>query len=466
VSERWDAVVVGAGPNGLTAAATLAVQGRKVLVLERSNVIGGGTTTSALTLPGFLHDDCAEVHPLGTQSPAFRSLQLERFGMRWLHPPLPLAHPLDDGTAAELNVDLDATAASLGPDADAYRRLAEPILRRWERVVEGSLSPLLPLPRYPFTMARWGLTGIPPVTMTARRFKGPHAKALLAGLSAHSCIRLDRPLTSGLGLLLGMAAHVGGWPVAEGGSASIAAALRRCIEEHGGEVRCGVHVRRLDDLPASTVRLLDVTPRQLTAMTDQPVTRRIRRWRYGAGVVKADYALDGPMPWTSAAARRAGTVHVGGELHEVARSEHQATAGQVPDRPYVLVAQPTLADPSRAPEGKHVLWAYMHVPNGSAAVGAMERMEAQFERFAPGWRDRVLAVATRTPMQGEARNPNEVGGDIAGGALDGTQMVLRARYRTPIEGTYLCSSSTAPGAGVHGMCGWHAARLALRRELR
>lgn len=465
MSTPWDAVVVGAGPNGLTAAAVLARAGRRVLVLERNAVPGGASTTSALTLPGFVHDDCAAVHPLGVQSPAFLSLQLQRHGLRWCHPPLPLAHPFDDGTAAELHVSVDDTAATLGPDGPTYRRMVRPVLTRWSEILDGSLSPLLPVPRHPLAMARWGSLGIPPVTVTARRFRGHAAPALLAGLAAHSCIRLDRPFTTGMGLLLGVAGHAGGWPVAEGGSRSVVDALVRCVEDHGGEVRCGVHVRSLGELPTARVRLLDVTPRQLLALTDRPVARRVRTWRYGAGVVKADYALDGPVPWTAPAARRAGTVHLGGTFAEVARSERQATSGHEPDRPYVLVAQPTLADPSRAPAGHHVLWAYSHVPNGSTAPGAVPRMEAQLDRFAPGWRDRVLHATYRTPAAGEHRNPNEVGGDIAGGALDGTQLVWRAPYRTGVEGTYLCSSSTAPGAGVHGMCGWHAAHRALAREL-
>ena len=467
MSERYDAVVVGSGPNGLAAAITLARAGRSVLVIEGADVIGGGMRTEALTEPGFRHDVCSAVHPLGIASPFFRQLPLERHGLRWLNAEVPMAHPLDGGRATGLLPGVDATAALVGGghDGDAYRRLVTPLLARWRPLLEGLLAPLVP-PKRPLLMARFGVPGAQPVSWVAKRFHGAEAPAVLAGIAAHSCIRLDAPFTTGLALLLGLGAHVDGWPVAQGGSQAIADALAAHLRELGGEIRTGWRVRSLGELPPARATVLDVTARQFVALAGEQLTgagrRSFVRFRFGAGVCKVDWALDGPVPWTSELVRRAGTVHVGGKLAEIAASEADAVAGRHSDRPFVLVSQPSVVDPTRAPEGRHVLWAYCHVPHGST-VDHSAAIEAQIERFAPGFRDRVLARSVMTAADVERHNPNLVGGDIAGGALDGTQLLFRPRpwphpYRTPVPGVWLCSASTPPGGGVHGMCGYWAAQ--------
>ncbi len=469
-----DAVVVGAGPNGLAAAITLARAGRSVVMFEARDTVGGGSRSAELTLPGFLHDVCSAVHPLGAASPFFRALPLEEHGLEWVQPEVPLAHPFDDGSAAVLHRSIKATADSLGPDALAYRKLMTPLVGDWDRLCPQVLGPLLRVPRHPMALARFGLLAIRPARGLAEGvFKTERARALFAGLAAHAILPLERPFTASFALLLGAAGHVVGWPFSRGGSQSIANSLASYLRSLGGDVITATRVDSLDDLPRARAFLLDVTPRQALRMASPrlpPEYRRsLKRFRYGAGVFKVDFALDGPVPWKAEACRRAGTLHLGGTLEEIAAAERAVAIGEHPDRPYVLVAQPSLFDSTRAPEGKHTLWAYCHVPNGSS-VDMSERIEAQIERFAPGFRARVLARSVMSPADLERYDENYIGGDIAGGAHDRLQLFFRPvvsvlPYAAPAQGIYICSSSTPPGAGVHGMCGYWAARAALRREL-
>jgi phytoene dehydrogenase-like protein len=465
-----DAVVVGSGPNGLAAAITLARAGRSVLLLEGAATVGGGMRTAELTLPGFRHDVCSAIHPLGLGSPFFRTLPLaER--VEFLQPPLAVAHPLDDGRAAVLAQSLAETAARLGRDGGAYRRLMAPLLRDWERLVPELLAPLHP-PRHPIAMARFGLRAVWPATGLARLlFRTTEARALFAGLVGHSILPLERPLTSAFGLVLGLLGHAVGWPLPRGGSQSIADALAAELRSLGGEILTGAWVQSLDELPPARTVLLDVTPRQLLRLAGERLPagyrRRLEGYRYGPGAFKIDLALDGPIPWRAAACAQAGTVHLGGTLEEIAAAEAAVWRGEHPERPYVLLAQQSLFDSTRAPAGQHTVWAYCHVPNGSS-VDMTERICGQIERFAPGFRDRIRAQHAMGPADLERYNPNDVGGDINGGAQDLGQMFTRpvwslVPYATPIPGLYLCSSSTPPGGGVHGMCGYHAARAALRR---
>jgi len=469
---RYDAVVVGAGPNGLAAAVTLARAGRSVLVVEASDRPGGGATSAELTLPGVIHDVCSAVHPLAATSPFLRSLPLAEHGLEWAYPEIDLAHPLDDGTAALLSRSLDHTAASLGTDGDAWRSLVEPNISRWRDLADGLLAPVMP-PRHALAMARFAVAGALPATLVGKRFPAGRGDALLAGLAAHSCIPLSHPFTTGLALVLAVAGHVDGWPVARGGSQAIADALTSYLQDLGGELKTGELVTSLAQLPDARVTLFDLGPRaavELLGPRAAPrATRSARRFRYGAGVCKVDYALSEPVPWTAPDARRAGTLHLGGSMADIASAELDVSRGQRAKRPFVLVSQPTVCDPTRAPAGVHTLWAYCHVPARSA-LDATEAIDAQIERFAPGFRDVVIARSVRTTRDLEASNPNLVGGDIAGGALDHLQLLARPRltlqpYRLG-AGAYLCSASTPPGAGVHGMCGHHAANAALRRELR
>ena len=467
-----DAVVVGAGPNGLAAAVALARAGRSVFVLEATDTVGGGARSEELTLPGFLHDSCSAVHPLGAGSPFFTDLPLDDHGLAWAHAELPAAHPLPNGSAAVLGHSLDQTAAALGRDARAWRRLFGPLVRDWEPLRDTFLAPLLRLPPHPFVLARFGLRAVWPASVLAGRvFRGDRARALFGGLSAHAILDLGHPLTSAFGLVLGAGAHVVGWPVARGGSQRIADALASYLQTLGGEIVTGHPVRSLDDLPPSATLLFDLTPRQVldVAGAHLPAVyrRRLARFRYGPASFKVDYALDGPVPWRAEVCTRATTVHLGGPLEEVVASERDVTRGRHPERPFVLVAQPTLSDPSRAPAGRHTLWAYCHVPHGST-VDMTRAVEDQIERFARGFRDRVLARHVSFPADLERHDANLVGGDIAGGSHGGLQLVARPvlsanPYALPIEGrkAYLCSASTPPGAGVHGMCGWWAAQAAL-----
>jgi phytoene dehydrogenase-like protein len=470
----YDAVVVGAGPNGLAAAITMLQAGKSVLLVEAEDTIGGGTRSAELTLPGFTHDVCSAVHPLAVASPFFRSLPLGEHGLEWVHPPAPLAHPLDGGTAALLERSIGATGESLGEDAEAYRRLIEPIVNDWQRL-EGSLLGPLRFPKHPVALARFGLRAILPARLLTRTvFKGEHARALFAGMAAHSMLSLDQPLSGAFGLVLGALGHVVGWPVARGGSQKLADALVSYLRSLGGEVVTGWRVRSLDELPQARAVLLDVTPRQLLSIAGhqlRPLYRKqLRRYRYGPGVFKLDLALDGPIPWKSPECLRAGTVHIGGTLDEIAASEGAVSRGKHHPRPFVLVAQQSLFDPTRAPEGKHTFWAYCHVPNGST-VDMTARIEAQIERFAPGFRDRILARHVMSPADMQMHNANYIGGDINGGLQDLRQLFTRPvvrpiPYMTPADGVYICSSSTPPGGGVHGLCGWEAAQVALRHSFK
>jgi phytoene dehydrogenase-like protein len=466
-----DAVVIGSGPNGLAAAITLAREGLSVLVLEARDTIGGGTRSAELTLPGFVHDICSAVHPLGVASPLFRALPLEEHGLDWIHPPAPLAHPLDGGTALVLERSVETTGEGLGPDAGAYRKLMAPFVADWKRLAEDILGPLSIPPRNPFVLARFGLHAIRSARgLVEHRFQGEYARALFAGMAGHSMLPLEKRPSAAIGLLLGIMGHAVGWPVARGGSQRIADALAAYLRSLGGEIVTDTLVESIDELPAARLVLCDVGPRQLLYMAGHrlPVRyrRKLERYRYGPGVFKLDLALDGPIPWQAEACTRVGTVHLGGTLEEITLAERAVWRGEHPEKPFVLLAQQSLFDPIRSPEGKHTVWAYCHVPHGSA-VDMTERIEAQIERFAPGFRDRILARSTKSAVAMERYNPNYIGGDINGGVQDLTQHFTRPAFRlvpysTPVKGLYLCSSSTPPGGGVHGMCGYFAARAALR----
>ena len=467
--DRFDAIVVGSGPNGLAAAVELARAGKSVRVYEAKDTIGGGTRTAELTLPGYWSDICSAIHPLGIGSPFFRTLPLADYGLEWIHPALALAHPFDDGTAAVLERSVEATADSLGGDAAAYRRLMTPLVENWEPISRYILGPLRP-PAHPVTLARFGLAAIQSAKGLAdRHFTGERARALFAGLASHSMLPLEQPPTAAFGLVLGVAGHAVGWPFPRGGSQRIAEALAGYLRTLYGQVVTGTPVESLDDLPPTQSVLCDVGPRQLLAMAGKRLPggyeRQLRAFRYGPGAFKIDYALDGPIPWRTAVCARAGTVHVGGTLEDIAAAERSVWHGVPPERPFVLVAQQSLFDATRAPEGKQVAWVYCHVPNGSD-FDMTERIEAQIERFAPGFRERVLARHVMMPRDLHAYNANYVGGDINGGVQDLLQLFTRpvARvvpYTTPARGLYICSSSTPPGGGVHGMCGYFAARAAL-----
>lgn len=471
-----DAVIVGAGPNGLAAAIVLARAGHSVLVLEAKETIGGGARTEEVTLPGFRHDICSAIHPMSVVSPFIRALPLAEHGLEWAWSPAAIAHPLDDGTAATLEVDVDATAARLGQDEKAYRTLMRPFAKVAGKVFDDILRPVLawPPPKHPFTLARFGLLGLQPAMQLVRRFKTPHARALFGGSAAHSFLPLERVGSASFGLALMLAGHATGWPAAKGGSVAIINAMTSYLRSMNVELRTGHPVRTLADVPQSRVVIFDVTPRQLANIAaDQLPSRyvkRLRRFRYGPGVFKVDWALDGPIPWRAEECLRSATVHVAGTIEEIAAHEHAAFYGTMTDKPFVLVAQQSMFDPTRAPAGKHTGWAYCHVPHGSNE-DQTERIERQIERFAPGFRERILARRTINTVQYEAHNPNFVGGDIAGGANLMMQFLTRPfpkldPYATPNERLFLCSSSTPPGGGVHGMCGYWAAQSALRRVLR
>lgn len=470
-TETFDAVVVGSGPNGLSAAVRLAEAGRSVVVLEAADVIGGGTRSAELTKPGYVHDVCATVHALGVSSPAMSLEHLGVHGLRWVWPEIPVAHPLDGGRAGVLHRSVADTADGLGPDGPAWRRLFEPLVRNWSTLLPQLLGPVVSVPRHPFAMARFGIDAVQPATWVAKRFETEEAAALFGGCAAHAILPLTRPLTAAFGLMLAGSAHADGWPVAGGGSQRVADALAARLAELGGEVRTGVRVRSLADLPPHRIAMFDTNPGQLSSIAGDALPARFRgrleRFEHGPGAFKIDYALDGPVPWENDECRRAGTVHVVGTMAELVAAEADVAAGRMPERPYVLVVQPTIFDASRAPEGKHTLWAYAHVPHGYDG-DATDAIEQQIERFAPGFRDVVSARRTTAPSGLEAYNANCVGGDIAGGAHTGLQLVFRPTvalrpYVTPNPSLFLCSASTPPGAGVHGMCGWHAAERALRR---
>ena len=466
-----DAVVVGSGPNGLAAAVTLSAAGLRVLVIEGSPAIGGGCRTEELTLPGFWHDVCSAAHPLAVASPFFRRFDLAARGVRFAGSDVVFAQPLDGGRAAVVTGSVDATAERLGRDAAAYRRLLGPLTRDCAALTDLLLTPIRrPPARLNAGLAVFGLNGLRSAAGVARRFRTTEARALFAGAAAHGMMPLTAPPTGAVGLMLTGLAHAVGWPVAVGGSARITDAMADAVVAAGGAIETGRWVRSLAELPPARAVLLDVAPRALLSIAGDRLPPRyraaLRRFRYGAGVCKADFALSGPVPWANEACRRAGTLHLGGTYEEIAAAEEQVAAGQHPDAPYVLVTQPGVADPTRAPAGRHTLWTYCHVPAGST-VDMTGRIEAQIERFAPGFRDLILARHTLTAADEEARNPNYVGGDIAAGLQDIRQTVFRPAvrwnpYRIPVPGLYLCSSSTPPLPGVHGRCGELAALTALR----
>jgi phytoene dehydrogenase-like protein len=453
-------VVIGSGPNGLAAAIMLARAGRRVTVYEAEEQIGGGTRSAELTLPGFLHDICSAVHPMAVSSPCFEQFPLYVHGLEWIHPDAPLAHPLDDGSAVMLERSVDATARNLGTDGNAWRRLMEPLASGWADLRRDVLA-VPRLPHHPLLMARFGRHAIRSARGLAYAlFHGGRARALLAGLAAHSIMPLEAPASAAIGLALGAAAHAVGWPIPRGGAQRIADALAGYFRSMGGEI---VAATRIGSLPDAPIVLCDISPRQLLAIAGDRLPERYRaalaRYRYGPGVFKMDFALDAPIPWRAQECLRAATVHVGGAFDEIAAWEANYAG-----RPFVLLAQPSLFDSTRAPAGKHTVWAYCHVPNGSTAdmSGAIE---SQIERFAPGFRERILARHVMPPAELERHNANLIGGDIAGGAYDLRQMFLRPTprlYNTPLRGVFLCSSSTPPGGSVHGMCGYYAARAALR----
>lgn len=468
---RRKACIIGSGPNGLSAAIVLAQAGLDVQVFEAEPTVGGAARTLELTLPGFHHDFGSAVHPLAAGSPFFNSLPLENYGLEWIHPSAPLAHPLDDGSAVLLERDMDEASAALGEDGDAWRKLMQPLATNWPEFSGEILRPVLAVPKHPLLLARFGLNALLPATTVARhQFRGERTRALFAGLAAHSFLSLDQPLSASFGLVLGVAAHAVGWPIPRGGAQSIADALAAHLAALGGKIHVSRRIERLEDLPAADLILCDITPRQLLALAGSPsrlspvYRRRLAEYRYGPAAFKVDYALSHPIPWNAPECARSATVHLGGTLDQVAASEAAMASGRIAERPFVLLSQPTLFDPSRAPEGKHIAWAYCHVPNG-CREDMLPRIEAQIERFASGFSDCILARRVFSPADLEARDMNLVGGDINGGAMDARQFLFRPTrrgYRTSVPNLYLCSSSTPPGGGVHGMCGFNAATLALR----
>jgi phytoene dehydrogenase-like protein len=466
-----DAVVVGSGPNGLAAAVTLARAKLSVLVLEASESIGGGTRSMELTLPGFMHDVCSAVHPLAIGSPFFRELPLHEHGLEWIHPKIPLAHPLDGNGAVSLRQSLAETAELMGKDGPRYTALMRPLVDNWWALAREFLQPMIHLPRHPWALIRFGLQAIQPAQWLNRRFSTEPARALFAGLAGHSFLSLSAPASAAFGLVLGAAGHAVGWPFPRGGAQKIANALASYLQSLGGHIEVARPVASLSDLPASRALFLDLTPRALLKLAGNILPRRYRhaleRFPYGSGIFKIDYALSAPIPWRAEECRQAGTVHVGGTAAEIAAAEDVvARKRSIASNPFVLLAQPTLSDPSRAPTGQHVAWAYCHAPGGSV-IDLTERIDAQIERFAPGFRDCVLARHTMNTLALENHNPNLIGGAVNGGSLDLKHLLVRPvlspnPYRTPLRGVYLCSASTPPGGGVHGMCGYHAARWALK----
>ena len=465
-----DAIVVGSGPNGLAAAIRLARAGWSVVVLEAAGTPGGGVRSQELTLPGYIHDVCSSVYPLTVCSPFFRTLPLQDYGLEWAFPPVALAHPFEDGSAAQLTTSIDETARSLGKDGDRYCRLVQKFAGRWEELLEDLLAPLR-FPRHPIGFGMFGLRAARSARSLANgSFTTERGRTFFAGLAAHAMLPLEYLSTGGFGLTLAISAHFSGWPVVRGGAQRLTQSLVSYLGSLGGKVITDCPVESLDQLPPARAILLNVTPRQLLKLAGNQLpdsySRKLSRYRYGMAAFKLDWALDKPIPWTAPECRQAGTIHLGGSLTEICESERGAWQGTVTKRPFVLLSQPSLFDSSRAPQGRHAAWAYCHVPNGYAE-DVTELIEAQIERFAPGFRKCILARSVLTPLDLERHNPNLVGGDIAGGASMLSQLFLRptaSLYRTPLKGIYLCSSSTPPGAGVHGMCGYFAAEAALARR--
>ena len=468
-AKDYDAVVLGAGPNGLAAAITLQARGLSVLLIEGKKTIGGGLRSAELTLPGFVHDICSAIHPLAADSPFFNTLPLETHGLQWVTPPVAAAHPFDDGVAAALLATVDDTAKTLGKDREAYHKLMDPLVRDWPSLAPQLLGPLR-YPDHPLSVARFGLLGLPSVKTLAHRFQTREARGLLAGMAAHSMQPLTGLSTAAVALVFLMAGHGKGWPFPRHGASQLATALGAYFASLGGTIQTDTAIASLNQLPGSKALLLDVSPRQLLTLGGHRWSSlyrwQLERYRYGMGVFKMDWALAEPIPFTAPACRSAGTVHIGGSLEEIAASEAQTFNGAPAEKPFVLLAQQSLFDDSRAPQGKHTGWAYCHVPNGSRK-DMTEIIEKQVERFAPGFRERILARHTMDTAQMETYNPNYIGGDINGGNLDIGQLFTRpalrhSPYKTSEKNIYLCSASTPPGGGVHGMCGYHAARRALK----
>lgn len=467
MSKKLKACVIGAGSNGLSAAIVLAAAGIPVDVFEAEATPGGAVRSMELTLPGFVHDFGSAVYPLGAGSPFFSSLPLQTLGLEWIHSPAPVAHPLDDGTAIVLERDLNEMVSQLGQDGYAWRILMQPLVEHWREFVPEILRPVLRFPKHPWLLAHFGMSALLSAKAIARRFQSERTRALFGGLAAHSFLPLDEPLSGAFGILMAVPAHAVGWPIPRGGSGALTNALCSHLATLGGKIITSSPVESLGSFSEYDLTLCDVTPRQLVAIAGQHLsgsyTRQLGKFRYGPGAFKVDYALSGPIPWTAPECRRAATVHLGGSFDEIAASERATQEGKCADRPFVLVVQPTLFDPSRAPAGKHTAWAYCHVPNGST-IDMLPKIEDQLERFAPGFREIVLARHVLPPARLQSMDANLVGGDIAGGIVDLRQMLFRPTrklYRTSAKNIYLCSSSTPPGGGVHGMCGYHAAQTAL-----
>lgn len=468
-TREYDAVVVGSGPNGLAAAILLQQKGLSVLLLEGKDKIGGGLRTEELTLPGFLHDVCSAVHPLAAGSPFFETLPLHEHGLEYIYPDIAAAHPFDDGTAALLKKSVEETASLLGADKEAYIRLLQPVVDTWPGMAADVLGPLH-FPKHPLDMARFGLNALTSATWLSKRFKTEAAKGLLAGMAAHSIQPLTNLATSAIALVLMANGHLKGWPVPKGGSIKIADALASYFISLGGKIETNRYITSMDQLPSAKAVLFDITPKQLLTIAGHRFSSiykwQLERYRYGMGVFKIDWALDDAIPFTAEQARKAGTLHLGGTLKEIADSEQQTSEGKQAEKPFVLLAQQSIFDPSRAPEGKQTAWAYCHVPNGSSK-DMTANIEQQVERFAPGFRERILSRSVMNTQQLEEYNPNYIGGDINGGIIDLAQLFTRpalrsSPYRTSAKGLYICSSSTPPGGGVHGMCGYHAATQALK----
>jgi phytoene dehydrogenase-like protein len=467
---EFDAVVVGSGPNGLSAAIEVARAGCSVCVFEARDTIGGGARSAELTEPGFIHDVCSAIHPTGFASPFFRSLPLAQFGLEWIHPPAALGHPFDDGTAAILEKSIARTASTLAADARAYTNCFEPLARKAEELISDILAPPIRFPGHPLLMMKFGVQAIQSASaFVRRRFSGPRARALFAGIAAHSNMPLDLAPTAAFGLFLGMLGHTGGWPFARGGTQALSDALARYLQTLGGRVVTGKRIVSFRDLPPARAVFFDVPPRHLLALTGErfrgSYRRQLEKYKYGPGVFKVDFALNAPVPWKARECLRAATVHIGGSVEEITAAEQEVSEGKPPQRPYVLVAQHTLFDAARAPRGKHTLWTYCHVPNGST-FDMTSRVESQIERFAPGFRDCIIGRHTMSTADFENYNPNLIGGDISGGLQNIRQFLARPAmrrvpYTTPAPGLFICSSSTPPGGGVHGMCGYHAACAAL-----
>ncbi|MGM0545729.1 MAG: phytoene desaturase family protein [Bacteroidota bacterium] len=467
----YDALIIGSGPNGLAAGIRLAQKGLSVKIFEKADTIGGGTRTLELTQPGFYHDICSAIHPMAKASPFLNSLPLEEYGLEWIHPEVPVAHPLDNKPVTALFRSLDKTVDHLGEDGRTYRRWITPFIDNWDELVSDILAPFSPIPSNPILMARFGIKALRSANGFAKRYKTERARALFAGIAAHGIMPFDKIATAAIGLVLGTAAHTVGWPYPKGGSHAITKAMATYFESLGGEIETGVEITTVDELPQSQTILFNNTPQQILNIAGkhlpQSYANKLQKYEYGQGVFKLDFALSEPIPWKEELCRKAGTVHLGGTLEEIAASEKQSASGQHPNKPYVLVAQQSLWDDSRAPEGQHTGWAYCHVPNG-ATKDMTEPIIRQIERFAPGFRDCIIDKHVMHSRDMQAYNPNYIGGDINGGRADITQLFTRPAglfdpYHIPKTNMYIASSSTPPGGGVHGMCGYHAAESVLSK---